>query len=260
MLDCLPAELLLEIISLLSLRDSLALCGTCRGAQAVLRVVPTTFYRHWVLQYLNLVQGDKRVNRGQQDQDWRVVMGEVHSLFGRLAKCPPPGCGIQKYLRWLQGRPTDCNIVRRVLVGVSMLPPSFREMIEVVRTDKTKVCFTERSKIVLNWMFPKEKGYQIKLEKVLEVEKPVGNFFNFTKFQTLLEYVIGETERLRLVMAEYHQIASRGLFEDVGFSAWTRPATILAEIDAKWTHGRQMGAFLDLIMLNNQAPGIRFWA
>ena len=80
------------------------------------------------------------------------------------------------------------------------------------------------------------------------------------------EYVIEANERLRLVMAEYHQIRCRGLFEDVGFQAWTRPATILAEIESSSpeenfrAHGRQMGAFLDLLMLNNQAPGIRFWA
>ena len=106
----------------------------------------------------------------------------------------------------------------------------------------------------------------IRLEKMLEVEKPVGQYFNFSKFQSLLEYVIEANERLRLVMAEYHQIRCRGLFEDVGFQAWTRPATILAEIESSSpeenfrAHGRQMGAFLDLLMLNNQASGIRFWA
>ena len=148
-----------------------------------------------------------------------------------------------------------------------MLPPTFREMTEQVNKDQTsKVCFTERSKIILNWMFPKEKVFQIKLEKMLDVEKPVGKLFNFQKFQRLLEYVIEDNKRLRQVMAEYDQIRSRGLFEDVGFLAWTRPSTIIEDIESSSQdenfrkHGRQMGAFLDLIMLNNQAPGIRFWA
>ena len=67
-------------------------------------------------------------------------------------------------------------------------------------------------------------------------------------------------------MAEYHQIRSRGLFEDVGFLVWTQPSTIIEDIESSSQddnfrkHERQMGAFLDLIMLNNQAPGIRFWA
>ena len=196
-------------------------------------------------------------------------MREVCSLFRRLAKCPPPGCAIQKYLRWLQGRPADCDIVRRVLVGVSMLPATFREMTETVnKTDESKICFTDRSKIILNWLFPRENGYQIK-GKLLENENPVVTFFTFQKFKVFTEYVIESNERLRLVMAEYHQISCRGLFEDVGFSTWTGPSSILDKIETGFneaflTNGMifswQMGALLDLIMLNNQSSEIRFWA
>ena len=81
-----------------------------------------------------------------------------------------------------------------------------------------------------------------------------------------MEYVIEENERLRLVMAEYHQIQCRGLFEDEGFMAWTRPDSFIEETESLSPdenfreHGRQMGAFLDLLRLNSQAPGIRFWA
>ena len=80
-----------------------------------------------------------------------------------------------------------------------MLPQTLREMTEQVnnKDQNSKVCFTERSKIILNWMFPKEKDFQIKLEKMLEVEKPVGKLFNFSKFQRLLEYVIEDNEHLR---------------------------------------------------------------
>ena len=226
--------------------------------------------RHWVLQYLKLIPVNVKIGRihreADKDKDWRLAMREVFSLFRRLATCPPPGCGIQKYLRWLQGRPADCGIVRRVLVGVSMLPASFRQMTEVAKADKSKICFNKRSKTILNWLFPKEKGYQIQIEKLLEPDEPIGPFFIFRKFQVLTEYVIESNERLRLVMAEYHQISCRGLFEDVGFSTWTRPSSILEDIESGSTeenfrkHGRQMGALLDLIMLNNQLTGIRFWA
>eukprot|EP00092_Neocalanus_flemingeri_P020438 GFUD01022142.1.p1 GENE.GFUD01022142.1~~GFUD01022142.1.p1 ORF type:complete len:271 (+),score=57.20 GFUD01022142.1:82-894(+) len=270
MLQDLPAELLLEIISLLSFRDTLMLGTTCKAVYSTVAGVPKNFHRHWVLQYLKLIPKNIKIGTIQQeadkDVDWMQAMREVVSLFKRLAKCPPPGCGLQKYLRWLQHRPADCDIVRRVLVGVSMLPTSFREMTEIVNKDESKICFTERSKIILNWLFPKEKNYRIKIERLLEVDKLVDPFFNFNKFQVLMEYVMDSNERLRLVMAEYHQISCRGLFEDVGFLSWTRPSSILVEIesgssDENFTkHGRQIGALLDLIKLNNQSPGIRFWA
>eukprot|EP00092_Neocalanus_flemingeri_P030320 GFUD01032915.1.p1 GENE.GFUD01032915.1~~GFUD01032915.1.p1 ORF type:complete len:258 (+),score=54.21 GFUD01032915.1:22-795(+) len=257
MLQDLPAELLLEIICLLSFRDTLMLGTTCKAVYSTVAGVPKNFHRHWVLQYLKLIPKNIKIGTIQQeadkDVDWMQAMREVVSLFKRLAKCPPPGCGLQKYLRWLQHRPADCDIVRRVLVGVSMLPTSFREMTEIVNKDKSKICFTERSKIILNWLFPKEKNYRIKIERLLEVDKLVHPFFNFNKFQVLMEYVMESNERLRLVMAEYHQISCRGLFEHVGFSSWTRPHAFM-------TNCRQMGALLDLIKLNNQSPGIRFWA
>ena len=213
-------------------------------------------------------------------------MREVQSLFKRLAKCPPPGCKYQKYLRWLQGSPADSDIVRRVLVGVSMLPASFREMTEIVHeNDDPKICFTKRSKIILHWLFNHpDSSYsrgklQKQLEKFLETEKPIGTFFNLRKFKIFMEYVMGDdkdpnnlslSKRLRLLMAEYYQISCRGLFEhaDAGFLNWTRPSKIVGDIDSTLdspddisrTCSRQMGALLHLIMLNNQSTQIRFWA
>eukprot|EP00092_Neocalanus_flemingeri_P030321 GFUD01032916.1.p1 GENE.GFUD01032916.1~~GFUD01032916.1.p1 ORF type:complete len:268 (+),score=59.70 GFUD01032916.1:22-804(+) len=260
MLQDLPPELLLKIISLLSLKDALILSTTCRTVCSTVLGVSNTFHRHWVLQYLKLIPENVKIGRINQEacNDWKLTKKEAQSLFRRLANCPPPGCEGQKYLRWLQGRPADCDIVRRVLVGVSMLPASFSEMTESVdEKDESKIIrFTKRSKIILNWLFPEEKDRikdRTKVERLLETDKPVGPFFNFDKFQVLMEYVMESNERLRLVMAEYHQISCRGLFEHVGFSSWTRPHAFM-------TNCRQMGALLDLIKLNNQSPGIRFWA
>ena len=270
MLDLLPAELVLEIISFLSYRDTMAMATTCRTLHTLVLELPGQYYRHWVLQYLHLVQDGRKVSRvvvvAGDAQHWKAEFREAYSLFRRLVNCPPPGCPYQKYLRWLQGKPADCGIVRRVLVGVSMLPPTIRDMTEPVKTDQYMVCFTERSRIILNWLFPKEREYLKRLDKIVEVENPIGQFFNFRHFKALVEYVMEENERLRLVMAEYHQIQCRGLFEDTGFVAWTRPASIIQEIESLSPaenfreHGRQMGALLDLLSINSQAPGIRFWA
>ena len=127
---CIVTKLVLEIISLLRYRDTLAMATTCRTLYTIVGEVPCHYYRHCLLQYLHLVPEERKVTRtvlpsvDQDGQDWRAVFREVHSLFRRLAECPPPGCPYQKYLRWLQG------IVCRVLVGVSMLPASIRDMTE----------------------------------------------------------------------------------------------------------------------------------
>jgi hypothetical protein len=74
MLDSLPIELLLEIISLLSCGDNLALGATCKNIQAAVRLVPSTWHRHWVGQYLHLVERSERISRGHQGdsegEDW----------------------------------------------------------------------------------------------------------------------------------------------------------------------------------------------
>ena len=156
-----------------------------------------------------------------------------------------------------------------------MLPASLSEMKEIVHEkDDPKICFTKRSKIILHWLFNHpDSSYsrgklQKQLEKFLETEKPIGTFFNLRKFKIFMEYVMEDNKRLRQVMAEYYQISCRGLFEhaDAGFLNWTRPSKIAEVIDSRHpddisrTCSRQMGALLDLIMLNNQSTQIRFWA
>ena len=119
-----------------------------------------------MLQYLKLVQENVKIRyigkEWNESRDWKMGLQEVHFLFSRLAAFPSPDCGIQKYLRWLQDKPADCNIVRRVLVGVSLLPPTFREMTELVNTtDNTTICFSWRSKITLSWLFQSEEDFHI---------------------------------------------------------------------------------------------------
>ena len=45
MLGYLPAELVVEIISLLGFRDVVTLGYTCKDAQLIVRDLPNTFYR-----------------------------------------------------------------------------------------------------------------------------------------------------------------------------------------------------------------------
>ena len=231
-----------------------------------------------MLQYLKLVQENVKIRyigkEWNESRDWKMGLQEVHFLFGRLAACPSPGCGIQKYLGWLQDKPADCSIVRRVLVGVSLLQPTFREMMELVDTkDNTTICFSWRSKITISWLFQSEEDFHITVKAKnmdpRKSQKSIGSFFSFRKFKNLLEYVMESNERLRLVMAKYHQIRSRGSFKNAGLLAWTGPSTIIDGIKSGSPdehfrkHGRQIEAFLDLILLiklNNQSPDIRFWA
>ena len=134
-------------------------------------------------------------------------------------------------------------------------------MTETVKTDQSKVCFTERSRIILNWLFPKKRIQYRHFEKP-EIEEPIKNpqYFNFRKLQTLMEYVLEENERLGLVMAEYYHIDCRGRFEPEGFMGWTRPASFIEETESLspneyWkANGPKMGALLDLLSFNSQAP------
>ena len=235
-----------------------------------------------MLQYLKLVKENVKIINNKKElnesTDWKMGLQEVHFLFSRLAACPSPGCGIQKYLRWLKEAPADCNVVRSVLVGVSLLPPTFSEMMELVDTkDNTTICFSWRSKLILSWLYQSRNDFQILAKaNIMDKKKSgrqesIGSFFNFNKFKLLLEYVMESNERLRLVMAKYHQIRTRGIFQNEGklLLAWTGPSTIIDGIKSGSPdehfrkHGRQIEVFLDLILLiklNNQSPDIRFWA
>ena len=121
-----------------------------RKIKSIFKSIILICSRQWVLQTLKLVPLDSKLSSRQEnacgEEDWELVMRETHSLFGRLARCPTPGCQYQKYLRWLVGHPADSAIVRRVLVGVSMLAPTFREMTETSQIKPNRVCFTDNTK------------------------------------------------------------------------------------------------------------------
>ena len=132
-LDSLPEELIHNIISLLNFTDVLALGLTSKYFHSVTSSIPNFFYRHWVLQLLNLAKDDQnilRIKDCQHDEetevvDWRQALKQTHLMLCRLAQCKFRGCKYKKYLRWLEGYPTDSPIVRRVLVCVSMFPSTF---------------------------------------------------------------------------------------------------------------------------------------
>ena len=205
-------------------------------------------------------------------QDWRMVLAQTGLLFKQLAGLKSPGCPFQKYLRWLEGLPADCPIVRRVLVGVSMLPKTFRELIEPVSVvNPTMICFNLMAKTILSWMFmdDKENYKKDRLQNIPRVDRNVGNYFEYERFKELIEYVSedGESDqRLRQIMAEYRQIVCRGRFMKTGFSKWTGTSQSLAELEKRNASenfkylSRQMGALLGLIMLNNRSYDFGFWA
>jgi len=271
-LDSLPEELIHHIISFLSYSDVLTLELTSKYLQSATSSIPTLCYRPWVLQLLNLANDDRNVLQvidclnDKETVDWRYALKETHLMFKKLADCKPPGCKYQKYLRWLEGYPTDSPIVRRVIVGVSMFPSTFREMVEETPENNDVIQFTKRSKTVLNWLFPDDSFEGPNESTTSSTPESPKQYFRFDRFQLLMEYVIEENKRLRLLMAEYCQIKIRSSFQGCGFSRWSATKDLLQEMDSTpfeelfYCKGRQMGAFLDLIKLNRQDQDIRFWA
>ena len=270
-LETLPEETIHNIISWLNHTDVLALGSTCKYFHSVTSSIPNFFYRHWVLQLLNLEKEDQNILQSkvcQHDEetdivDWRQALKQTHLMLRRLAQCKFPGCKYQKYLRWLEGHPTDSQIVLRVLVCVSMFPSSFREMVEETPEDKIVICFTKRSKTLLNWLFNKEGSCETTSSRQPESPK---QYFRFKKFKSLVEHVIEDNKRLHLLMAEYTQIMIRSSFAASEFSMWKANEDILQEItytpfeELQDRIGRMIVALLNLIRLNRRDEDIRFWA
>ena len=226
-----------------------------------------------MLQYLQLMPEDASPFLSENvTQDWKRIFSNIRLLFNQLSHCQPPGCSFQKYLRWVEGCPADCGIIRRVLVGVSMLPPTFRELTEPVREKEgTIICFNLRARTVLSWLFLDDKDIykKDKNEKHWETECNVGQYFEFNKFKKLMEYVTEKEEseqRLRQLLAEYRQVSCRGSFMNTGFTAWTGSYQSLLLLEKRSQQdnykylARQMGALLGLIMLNNREYQFGYWA
>jgi len=232
-LDHLPEELLIAILCLLNLKDARSLSKTCEAFQAAFKAVPNLLHRHWLLQSLWLTPETTTCIffPDTNNHDWRQARENVERLFEKLSLCKPPGCKYQKYLRWLQGEKADCPIIRKALVGVSMLPLYFLDMFQDSdQADKENLMerkekLTERSWKMLGWMFPYcEVGSdspQSEVDIPCKRSTNVGKYFDYQKFLKLMDFILLDPEesdkRLRQVMAEYHQISCRGLFEDQGF-------------------------------------------
>ena len=278
MLENLPPELVEKIISFLGLRDVMSLCCTCKDLHSIFQDFSNTYrlcyyqtnyennyiiHRYLGLQYLQLVPENGKI-RKKENIDMKMVLSDIHVLFGRLRVCPPPCSCKSEVPKYLQ---IDCTELRQILIGVSLLPPTLREMMELVDTTNNSVmCFTLRSKIILGWLFQKEEYFPIiadtkKIEQ-MESEEPklIESFFSFNKFKCFLESVAECEERLDFVKEMYCKIRSRGLFENAKWLAWIGPSAQIREIISgssdqyfrPYTRG-----FLDLICLiklNNQSP------
>ena len=51
---------------------------------------------------------------------WKDVLRETQEMWGELASCPSPA--EHKALRWMLSKPADHPLVRRTIIGASMLP------------------------------------------------------------------------------------------------------------------------------------------
>lgn len=155
-LQAMPAELIVEVMCCASRQDALSLGASCKLCWGLVHdeVGSSKLHRSWLLRSLGLSgdaysssddqpprrqSGHQCIPRHPADPggvdpggsvNWREALLLTEALWASLAKLPSPGSKVQKYLRWLGSEPADSPIVRRVLVGISLLPHSLGEAID----------------------------------------------------------------------------------------------------------------------------------
>jgi hypothetical protein len=196
----------------------------------------------------------------------------------------------QKYLRWLVGEleathSADAPVVRRALVGLSLLP---RSIATCFRASDGR--WEPPVRAAVQYLFAAYRAIAAPKERV---DEAATRLFDFGRFERVCEGMlhdlasVGEdsdaprvegcachpsvhpSQKLRLLMAEYEQIRCRGAAEfiDAPMPRSLRRGAIdlealeAAAMDHSWrsTH-RQLGSFCQLVRLANHDKEVEFWA
>jgi hypothetical protein len=310
LLEALPVDLLHRLFTLLLLPDNkdeavsrshssaplhssmaghLAACS--QHLRAAYLTLPEHAFRAPALALLGLSQTVSPME-SIQEPNWRHAYHTTCIVWRRLARMPPftePKEG-QKYLRWLVGEleathSADAPVVRRALVGLSLLP---RSIATCFRASDGR--WEPPVRAAGQYLFAAYRAIAAPKERV---DEAATRLFDFGRFERVCEGMLhdlasdGEdsdaprvegcachpsvhpSQKLRLLMAEYEQIRCRGAAEfiDAPMPRSLRRGAIdlealeAAAMDHSWrsTH-RQLGSFCQLVRLANHDKEVEFWA
>ena len=310
LLEALPVDLLHRLFTLLLLPDNkdeavsrshssaplhssmaghLAACS--QHLRAAYLTLPEHAFRAPALALLGLSQTVSPME-SIQEPNWRHAYHTTCIVWRRLARMPPftePKEG-QKYLRWLVGEleathSADAPVVRRALVGLSLLP---RSIATCFRASDGR--WEPPVRAAVQYLFAAYRAIAAPKERV---DEAATRLFDFGRFERVCEGLlddlasVGEdsdaprvegcachpsvhpSQKLRLLMAEYEQIRCRGAAEfiDAPMPRSLRRGAIdlealeAAAMDHSWrsTH-RQLGSFCQLVRLANHDKEVEFWA
>ena len=180
----------------------------------------------------------RQLVKGSADISWGELALRLKSALAKLESMKSPGCQYQKYLRWLQGEPASSPTVVRGLLGVSMLPTSLADTVRLVPTapqgkgaprwpfleidddhGQHSVPAESEDTKRTDWTLAVKRGLYVALSgepgpsfprapSSVKRDQLLGSV-DVPRFVLMLEWATGEQTRLRLVMAELHQIACR---------------------------------------------------
>ena len=162
----------------------------------------------------------------EPDDGWEAATIRLHELFVKLASMKSPGCNIQKYLRHLVGAAPSSPPVVCGILGISMLPTSLTNVVcdgdDAVRSHQWTPAVKMAIRVANGPCARSRPG------KSVSVDVP--------RFLCMLEWVTAKQGRLRLLMAEIHQIDCRITEEFLKYPRCIKTAERAAQLDCMARH------------------------
>lgn len=190
---------------------------------------------------------------------WKALLVQYLDLLRKVHAMPSPGCQYQKNLRWVEGTPASSPVIHRALLGVAFLPDDSKDLSKLhVYRDKIPakyICalycmyvgFDEKENRGRNYEYIVNQMLTSRGLKPHEVESSeremsaVDFDWYICRYLALLRWVVKEECRLRLVMAQVHQMQCRSL--------------------GVYLHHRSLEALEDVCRIaRGEVSNLRFWA
>jgi hypothetical protein len=161
---------------------------------------------------------------------WKQIFYVIDALERSLSLMKSPGCQFQKYLRSFVDLGANSPLVRNVIKGVSLLPETLEECFHSLT-----ICdFTpelEGAWYVMNDWFHNKSNLSINYD---------DDFI--PRYLRLFAWVVSDQNHLRVIMAQYNQLACRGF-------------------RSSRQHSRCVEALRDLLLMRNgRFEAVRLWA
>jgi len=162
----------------------------------------------------------------EPDDGWEAATIRLHELFVKLASMKSPGCNIQKYLRHLVGAAPSSPPVVCGILGISMLPTSLTDV----------VCDGDDAVRSHQWTAAVKMAIRVANEPCPRSRRGTSVSADVPRFLRMLEWVTAEQRRLRLLMAEIHQIDCRNTEEFLKYPRCIKTAERAAQLDRMPRH------------------------